>query len=106
MNSAMQTVAITDWTFPDLSIEEGILARNKVSLVGKQCQTEAELISLVSEADAVITQFARIDATVIGAMRKARVIVRYGIGVDNVDIEAARSRGIPVCNVPDYCTDE
>lgn len=33
-------------------------------------------------------------------------IVRYGIGVDNVDLDAARSRGIPVCNIPDYCIDE
>src|SRR4051812_28312351 len=39
-------------------------------------------------------------------MNKVRVIVRYGIGVDNVDLQAARERGIPVCNVPDYCIDE
>ncbi|MDA0591545.1 MAG: C-terminal binding protein, partial [Planctomycetota bacterium] len=39
-------------------------------------------------------------------MQRAKVIVRYGIGVDNVDLEAARARGIPVCNVPDYCIDE
>jgi hypothetical protein len=39
-------------------------------------------------------------------MQRARVIVRYGIGVDNVDLAAARSRGIPVCNIPDYCIDE
>jgi len=43
---------------------------------------------------------------VIAAMQKAKVIVRYGIGVDNVDLEAACQRGIPVCNVPDYCIDE
>ena len=39
-------------------------------------------------------------------MLRARVIVRYGIGVNNVDLDAARDRGIPVCNVPDYCIDE
>jgi D-3-phosphoglycerate dehydrogenase len=39
-------------------------------------------------------------------MKKVRVIVRYGIGVDNVDLHAAKERGIPVCNVPDYCIDE
>ena len=106
MDSAAQKVVVTDWTFPDLSIEEQILSRSNVSLVGKQCKSAADLISLVSDADAVITQFAKIDATVIGAMKNARVIVRYGIGVDNVDLEAARARGIPVCNVPDYCMDE
>ena len=39
-------------------------------------------------------------------MAKCRIIVRYGIGVDNVDLDAAAKRGIPVCNVPDYCVDE
>ena len=39
-------------------------------------------------------------------MKKARIIVRYGIGVDQIDLEAAAARGIPVCNCPDYCIDE
>jgi D-3-phosphoglycerate dehydrogenase len=39
-------------------------------------------------------------------MQRAKVIVRYGIGYDNVDVKAARERGIPVCNIPDYCIDE
>jgi D-3-phosphoglycerate dehydrogenase / 2-oxoglutarate reductase len=39
-------------------------------------------------------------------MQKCRIIVRYGIGVDNVDLNAAAAKGIPVCNVPDFCTDE
>ena len=45
-------------------------------------------------------------AEVIAEMRCAKVIVRFGIGVDNVDLKAARNKGIPVCNVPDYCIDE
>lgn len=39
-------------------------------------------------------------------MQRAKVNARYGIGFDNVDLEAARTRGIPVCNVSDYCIDE
>ena len=54
----------------------------------------------------MITQFAPVNAAVIDAMQRAKVIVRYGIGVDNVDLEAAKRKGIPVCNVPDYCIDE
>jgi D-3-phosphoglycerate dehydrogenase len=54
----------------------------------------------------VITQFAPVNAAVIGAMQRAKVIVRYGIGVDNVDLKAAAARNIPVCNVPDFCVDE
>lgn len=106
MNAPHPTVAVTDWTFPDLGIEEGILAAHGVTLVARRCKTEADLIELCAEADAVITQFARVNANVISALRQARAIVRYGIGVDNVDLDTARSRGIPVCNVPDYCIDE
>src|SRR5205823_973992 len=64
------------------------------------------LLPLVADADAVLTQFSPVTADVIAGMKKARVIVRYGIGVDNVDLQAARERGIPVCNVPAYCIDE
>src|SRR5262249_40379055 len=61
---------------------------------------------LAADADHVLTVFAPVTADVIAAMRKVKVIVRYGVGFDNVDVDAARARGIPVCNVPDYCVDE
>ncbi len=102
----MSIVAVTDYSFSSLDIEEAILQPLGVQLISGQCKTAETLIPLVSQADAVITQFAPVKAEVIGAMQKARVIVRYGIGVDNVDLEAAKARGIPVCNVPDYCIDE
>jgi D-3-phosphoglycerate dehydrogenase len=60
----------------------------------------------VRNADTVIAQFAPVNAEVVAAMTKAKAIVRYGIGFDNVDFNAARERGIPVCNIPDYCIDE
>lgn len=106
MSSQHPTVVVTDWTFPDLKIEEEILSHAGVRLDSRQCKSEAELIELCRNADAVITQFARMNANVVSAMSKARAIVRYGIGVDNVDLDKARERGIPVCNVPDYCLDE
>ncbi len=99
-------VAITDNTFGSLDIEEAILRPTGCALAIGQCKTSETLIDLVRDADVVITQFAPVKADVIAAMQKARVIVRYGIGVDNVDLEAARKRDIPVCNVPDYCIDE
>ena len=99
-------IVITDYTFPDLTLEKTIIEQAGHTLTAQQCKTEADLISLVSGADAVITQFAKINASVIAAMRNVRVIVRYGIGVDNVDLEAARAMGIPVSNIPDYCIDE
>lgn len=102
----MPQVAITDFTFPSLEIEQQILAAAGCDIVSGQCRTPAELIALVAEADAVITQFAPVNADVVAAMQRARVIVRYGIGFDNVACDAARERSIPVCNVPDYCIDE
>ena len=102
----MPQVLVTDSTFENLDIERGILEPLGCQIESRQCKTQAELLAVVPQADFVITQFAPINATVIGSMARARMIVSYGIGVDNVDLDAARARGIPVCNVPDYCIDE
>ena len=103
----MTKIAITDYTFPDIGIEEAILRPAGIEVVAfKEKRSPAELIGLVRDADAVIAQFAPVNAAVVNAMSKAKAIVRYGIGYDNVDIGAARERGIPVCNIPDYCIDE
>ena len=102
----MPMVAITDYTFPNLDIESPILTAAGAMLRSGTDKQIPALQALVADADAVITQFAPIRADVISAMKQAKVIVRYGIGVDNVDLQAARERGIPVCNVPDYCIDE
>ena len=99
-------VLVTDYTFGELIVETAVLAPLGVTPIGAQCKTPADLLELVRDADYVITQFAPINREVIEAMQQSRIIVRYGIGVDNVDLEAAQERGIPVCNVPDYCIDE
>ncbi|MEI6715254.1 MAG: C-terminal binding protein [Verrucomicrobiota bacterium] len=103
----MPKIAITDYTFPDLSIEESILLPQGIAVVSiREKLSPSELAVLVRDVDAVITQFAPVNAEVVNAMTKAKAIVRYGIGYDNVDAAAARERGIPVCNIPDYCIDE
>ncbi|MBX3412438.1 MAG: C-terminal binding protein [Pirellulales bacterium] len=103
----MPLVAITDYSFDDLALEESILRPAGCDIVAwKERRAPEDLARLVADADAVITQFATVNAEVIRAMRRSRAIVRYGIGVDNVDLAAAREAGILVCNVPDYCIDE
>lgn len=102
----MPVVAVTDFTFPSLEIEERIVHAAGAELRAGNDRQIAALKLLVADADAVITQFAPIHAEVISEMRQAKVIVRYGIGYDTVDVKAARERGIPVCNIPDYCIDE
>lgn len=102
----MHRVGITDYTFPSLEIEEQLLTPLGLKVEGAQCRTPAELIDFLRGADFVITQFAPVNREVIDSLDKAQIIVRYGIGVDNVDLIAAREKGIPVCNVPDFCIDE
>ncbi len=102
----MTLAVITDYTFGDVDLERMAIEATGARFAADKRAAGADLIALVAEADAVITQFARIDAAVIAAMKRCKVIARYGIGVDNVDLDAARARGIAVCNVPDYCIDE
>ena len=97
---------VTDFTFPNLEVEEAILRPTGAEFVSGQYRTREQLLPVVVDADVVITQFASLTAEVIGAMSKAKAIVRYGIGVDNIDLDAAKAKGIPVANVPDYCIDE
>ncbi|MFZ4397045.1 MAG: C-terminal binding protein [Kiritimatiellia bacterium] len=103
----MKKVVITDYSFDQVDIEKAILEPQGFALEAqKSGKDPVALAALVKDADAVITQFAPVNAEIIKAMTKCRVIVRYGIGVDNVDLKAAAAKGIPVCNVPDYCIDE
>lgn len=104
--SSRPTIVVTDYKFPDLALEQAAAENAGCVLIGHHCESEAELKAAVAGADAVITQFARLSAPVVAAMTRARAIVRYGIGVDNVDLDAARQHGIPVANIPDYCIDE
>lgn len=103
----MPLVAATDHGKSTLEIEKRILEPLGCRFAGLESGRDPQqLKALVKDADYVITVFAPITADVIAVMTKCRLIVRYGIGVDNVDLKAAAARGIPVCNVPDYCTNE
>src|SRR5262245_11963402 len=102
----MFRVLVTDSTFEVLDVERAILEPLGCGIESHQSRTPAQLLEFVPAADFVITQFAPVNSAVIEAMARARLIVRYGIGVDNVDLNSARAHGIPVCNVPDYCIDE
>ncbi|MGE5617696.1 MAG: C-terminal binding protein [Sphingomonadaceae bacterium] len=68
--------------------------------------TEERLIAMARDADAVLVISARVTGRVIESLPRLRAIGRYGIGVDNVDVEAATRRGIAVVNVPGFCVRE
>ena len=99
-------VFITDYGFTDVHQERQIIHAAGHELLTGQCKTPETIIEQAADADALLVQWAPINAGVIDQLKHCRVIVRYGIGVDNVDLAAAKARGIPVCNVPDYCIDE
>src|SRR5438445_11024980 len=99
-------VAITDYVFPSLEPEQRVLAPLGVGLRPAQCKSEEEIIELTRGADAVLNCYAKITARVIEKLDRCKIIARYGIGVDNVDLAAATRAGILVTNVPDYCIDE
>ena len=99
-------VAVTDYVFPSLEPEQRVLAPLRVELRPGQCRSEEEIIALAHDADAVLNCYAKMSSRVIEALKRCRVIARYGIGVDNVDLAAATKARILVTNVPDYCIDE
>ncbi|MGH7491625.1 MAG: C-terminal binding protein [bacterium] len=104
----MQTykVLYTDHGFASIENERQIIAAAGAALDVAQCKTPEEVIAQAQEADALLVQWAPITAEVIRALRQCKVIVRLGIGIDNIAMAEATERGIPVCNVPDYCIDE
>jgi len=99
-------VVITDWGFPSLDPERSVFEGKGVELLEYQCKSEDDVIRVVGDADVVMAQWAPVRVNAIDAMTRCKGIVRYGIGLDNIDLEAARKKGIPVRNVPDYCVEE
>jgi len=75
-------------------------------LAPRDCLTENEVIAAAKGADAILVREAPVSARVIDALPRCRAIVRYGVGVDNIDLEHARQRRIYVANVPGYGTEE
>lgn len=99
-------VVVTDHAFPSLDAERQLLEPLGAVIDDAQCRDSSELAARVVDADALLVQFAPIDAEVLEALTRCRVVVRYGIGVDNVDVAAATRLGVPISNVPDYALDE
>lgn len=99
-------VVIIDYYYESIQQEAAVMAEIGAELRDYHCQTEDEVIAAAAGCDALICQFAPITRKVIESLDKCKVIVRYAIGVDNIDVAAAEERGIYVCNVPDYGIDE
>lgn len=101
-------VVVTDQVFGGIDTERALLEPLGVDLVEAASTDEETLAALAEQADGLLVCFAPVTERVIEAAARGgcRVISRYGIGVDNIDLAAAARAGIRVTNVPDYCVGE
>ena len=99
-------VVVSDSVFPTLDPARAVLSAIGAELQVAQEPTPEAIVRAAAGADALLVTYAKITAEMIRQMTRCRIISRFGIGVDNVDIPAATERGIVVTKVPDYCIDE
>ena len=99
-------VLITDYAWPSIEPEKKILEEAGAKVIIAPSTDEKTLIDLAKQSDAILTCFAHVNSKVIESAKKCVAIGRFGVGVDNIDIEKATESGIAVTYVPDYCIDE
>ena len=107
-------IVVSDYYYPNFDIETRILMQlgdeteviDCTKIIPGGAKTPEQLIPYIKDADALIVQFAKINSQVIDQMDRCKVIARYAIGVDNIDVEAATKKHIYVANAPGYCTNE
>lgn len=98
-------VAAYGHLFPNLDIETGVLGRAGMQLVDANRYNDDELAALGARG-ILLGAFQKLDRTRLSRLTACEGIVRVGIGVDNIDLQAAKQAHIIVCNVPDYCIEE
>jgi D-3-phosphoglycerate dehydrogenase / 2-oxoglutarate reductase len=99
-------VLVTDYAWPSLDAERRILATIDADLVVARSGDEDELSELARDVDAIMTNWKPVTAPVLRAAQRCVTVARYGVGVDNIDVETATALGMLVSNVPDYCVEE
>ena len=99
-------VAVADSVFPNLNPAREVLSKVSAELLMAEKPTAEAIMRVAQDADALLVTYAKVTAEMIGQMKRCRIIARFGIGVDNVDIVAATKAGMVVTRVPDYCIDE
>ena len=103
---AKYQILMTDSLFGDQEIEQSILRKIDAELVLAPKSDPATLSNLAKDCDAMLVTFAEVGKGVIDSCTRCKLIARMGIGVNNVDVEAATQKGIMVSNVLNYCITE
>jgi D-3-phosphoglycerate dehydrogenase len=98
-------VVVTDHAFGDVEVERRAAIEHGATFEDFQCRTVEETIEAVRGADVMLVNFAPFPAAVIEQLPAGSTIIRYGVGYDNVDLDAAVQHRVRVANVPDYGTE-
>ena len=99
-------LVVLDASFGEVGIESESAAAYGVTIEDAGGVSGQAVVDAAGTADGVLVQYGQITAEIIERCPSWRVIGRYGVGVDNVDLDAATEHGIAVVNVPDYCVEE
>lgn len=105
-HATRRLVIVADCDHPSIDIEQGVLGDTCGTLRWLACRTEDELIARCGEAEGLLIQYAPMTRRVLEQLPRCRIVARYGVGVDTIDLQAAADRKIIVSNVPDYGTNE
>ena len=101
----MPRVVVTDQAFGGVERERAVATGLGAEFAEHDCRDEQQTRDAVRGADVALVNFAPVTESVLAAMAPGATVVRYGIGYDNVDVDAARRLGVAVANVPDYGSD-
>ena len=99
-------IAITDSPFPSLDPAKKALARLDPDYAMAQSASADDILAVARDADAVLVTYAKLTGPLLRELKKCKAIGRFGLGVDNIDLPAAKELGIAVNYVPDYCLHE
>ena len=99
-------VAVADSPFPSLDPVEKVLRPLGARLSVSASSAASDILAVARDADALLVCYAKLPGELIRELTRCKVIGRTGLGVDNIDLAAARERKIVVTYVPDYCMDE
>lgn len=99
-------IAVTDSVFPSLDPAMAALRRLDPEFRIAKSTSEADILQVARDADGVLVTYAKLPGELLRQFRRCKVIGRFGLGVDNIDVKAAAALSIVVTYVPDYCLQE
>jgi D-3-phosphoglycerate dehydrogenase / 2-oxoglutarate reductase len=99
-------IAVTDSPFPSLDPAKAALKHLDPELRMARTASVEDILAVAADADAILVTYAKLPAELLRQLTRCKVIGRFGLGVDNIDIKAAAALGITVTYVPDYCMHE